>query len=62
MKSKEIFKNLDLVLKVDKNIDLSILSLNKYEPFLDALCVNREYQKESIRETVIFCWVENIKV
>jgi len=54
MKSKEIFKNQDLVLKVDPNIDPSVLSLNKYEPFLDALCSSREYQKESIRETVRF--------
>ncbi len=54
MKDKEIFKNQDLVLMVDKNIDPSILNLNKYEPFLDALCSSREYQKEAIRESVRF--------
>lgn len=54
MKSKEIFKNQDLVLMVDKNIDPSVLNLNKYESFLDALCSSREYQKEAIREAVKF--------
>lgn len=54
MKDKEIFKNQDLVLVVDKNVDPSILNLNKYEPFLDALCSSREYQKEAIRETIKF--------
>ena len=54
MESKSIYKNQDLVLKVDKNIDLAVLDLNKYEPFLDILCTNREYQKEAIREPVKF--------
>ena len=46
MESKSIYKNQDLVLQVDKNIDPAVLDLNKYEPFLDVLCINREYQKE----------------
>ncbi|MFA6273652.1 MAG: DEAD/DEAH box helicase family protein [Candidatus Paceibacterota bacterium] len=54
MKNKEVFKNQDLVLTVDKNIDPSVLNLNKYESFLDALCSSREYQKEAIREAVKF--------
>lgn len=54
MESKSVYKNQDLVLKVDKNIDPAVLGLNKYEPFLDILCINREYQKKSIREAVKF--------
>lgn len=54
MQEKELFKNQDLVLKVDQNIDTAILDLNKYDPFLDALCVGRDYQKDSIRETIKF--------
>jgi len=61
MKSKEIFKNQDLVLLVDKNIDPLILDLNKYEPFLDVLCSSRNYQKEAIRETVRFLLGEKYK-
>lgn len=44
--------NQDLVLQVKKNIDPEIFDLDKYEPFLDALCVDREYQKTAIRNTL----------
>jgi type III restriction enzyme len=44
--------NQDLVLQVKKNIDPEVFSLDKYEPFLDALCGDREYQKEAIRNTL----------
>ncbi|MGC5173301.1 DEAD/DEAH box helicase [Microbacterium sp. DT81.1] len=44
--------NADLLLKVTKAIDPNVLDLNPYEPFLDALCSTREYQKEAIRETL----------
>ena len=55
MKSKEVYKNEDLVLKVNKNIDTEILDLNKYEPFLEVLCEDgREFQKDAIREAVKF--------
>jgi len=49
---KKVFKNQDLVLKVSPNIDPQKFDINKYEPFLDALCVEREYQKEAIRITL----------
>ena len=39
-----------MVLKVTPSIDPHKFDINKYEAFLDALCVEREYQKESIRE------------
>jgi len=54
MQNKETYKNQDLVLRVDSNIDPAVLDLNKYEPFLDTLCVGREYQKEAISEAVRF--------
>ncbi len=54
MQNKETYKNQDLVLRVDPNVDPLILDLNKYEPFLDTLCVGREYQKDAISEAVKF--------
>lgn len=49
---KKIFKNQDLVLKVSPNVDPQRFDINKYEAFLDALCGEREYQKEAIRVTL----------
>ena len=52
MLNKQTFKNQDLVLKVSPNIDPEKFDINKYEAFLDALCGEREYQKETIRVTL----------
>jgi len=52
MREKQYFKNQDLVLKVSENVDPKVFDINKYEPFLDALCREREYQKEAIRITL----------
>lgn len=52
MLERQTFQNKDLVLNVSPSFDPKRLDLNQYEAFLDALCGNREYQKESIRETV----------
>jgi len=49
---KQLFKNQDLILKVSPNIDPAKFDISKYEAFLDALCGDREYQKEAIRETL----------
>lgn len=38
----------DLVLKVSKYYDQEKYELEKWEPFVDALCRDREYQKEAI--------------
>jgi type III restriction enzyme len=46
---RQRFKNEDLVLKVSENVDPAVWNEAKYEPFLDELCGNREYQKEAIR-------------
>jgi len=49
---KQVFKNQDLVLKVSPNVDPEKFDINKYEAFLDALCGEREYQKEAVRVTL----------
>ena len=46
--------NQDLVLRVSKSVDPSVFDINKYEGFLDALCGEREYQKEAIRNTLLY--------
>ncbi len=52
MLDRQTFQNKDLVLKVSPNYDPKRFDANKYEPFLDALCSNREYQKEATREVL----------
>jgi len=52
MLERQTFQNKDLVLKVSPNYYHKRLDPNKYEAFLDALCGDREYQKEAIRETI----------
>ncbi|OIP61617.1 MAG: hypothetical protein AUK38_00185 [Nitrospirae bacterium CG2_30_41_42] len=50
MLERQTFQNKDLVLKVSPNYNPKRFDPNKYEAFLDALCGDREYQKEAIRE------------
>lgn len=52
MLERQSFQNKDLVLKVSPSYDPKRLDPDKFEAFLDALCGDREYQKEAIRETV----------
>lgn len=52
MLERQTFQNKDLVLKVSSNYDPERFDPNKYEDFLDALCGDREYQKEAIRVTL----------
>lgn len=52
MPDQQRFNNQDLVLNVSKNVDPARFDINLYEPFIDALCGNREYQKEAIRVTL----------
>jgi len=49
---RQTFQNKDLILKVSVSYNPKKFDPNKYEPFLDALCKDREYQKEAIRETI----------
>lgn len=46
------YRNEDLVLKVPNNVDPSVWDDSRYEPFVDALCGHREYQKDAIRTTL----------
>jgi type III restriction enzyme len=50
----KIYNTKDLVLKVNPNYDPSKLGLDAWESFLDKLCGDREFQKEAIRDAVIF--------
>lgn len=52
MLERQTFQNKDLVLKVSTNYDPKRFDPNKYEAFLDALCGDREYQKEAIQVTL----------
>ena len=52
MLERQIFQNKDLVLRVSPSYDPKRFDPNKYESFLDALCADREYQKEAIRVTL----------
>lgn len=54
MLDRQTFQNKDLVLKVSPNYDPKRFDPNKYEAFLDALCGDREYQKEAVREVLRF--------
>ena len=52
MLERQTFQNKDLVLTVSPSYDPKRFDPNKYEAFLDALCGDREYQKEAIREAM----------
>ena len=50
----KIYQTQDLVLQVKQNYDPAKLNLKKWVSFLDVLCGDREFQKEAIRDAVIF--------
>ena len=54
MEYKVQFNQKDLVLKINKHYDSSKIDLSKWESFLDTLCSDREYQKEAIKNGVIY--------
>jgi len=54
MQDIKIYKQKDLVLKVNKNHDPIKLDLDSWDLFLDKLCGDREYQKEAIKNAVIY--------
>ncbi len=54
MQDVHIFKNQDLVLNVNQVYDPSKLRIDEWSIFLDRLCGDREYQKNAIRDGVIF--------
>lgn len=54
MPDQRRFTNEDLVLRVSNSFDPAKFNLAPYEPFIDALCQTREYQKEAIRTSLRF--------
>ena len=50
----KIFKQSDLILDVNQNFNPEVLNLDEWEWFLDVLCGNRDYQKEAIKNAIIF--------
>ena len=54
MEEIKIYKTKDLVLKVNSIYDPTKLNLDEWEGFLDVLCGDREYQKEAIRNAIIY--------
>jgi type III restriction enzyme len=48
------YKTADLVLQVNKNYDPARLDLAAWDRYLDLLCDNRQYQKESIQKAIIY--------
>ena len=54
MQDIKVFKQKDLVLEVNQSYDPTKLDLDSWDIFLDKLCGDRGYQKEAIKNTVIF--------
>lgn len=54
MQDIKTFNTADLVLKVSKNYDPTKLDLSSWSRFLDILCTDREYQKEAIKQSIIY--------
>ncbi len=54
MQDVKIYKQKDLVLKLNKYYNPQKLNLEEWELFLDILCEGREYQKEAIKNAIIF--------
>ena len=54
MQDIKIYKQKDLILKVNKNYDPIKLDLDSWVFFLDKLCGDREYQKEAIKNAIIY--------
>jgi type III restriction enzyme len=46
------FRNEELVLKVSPSVSRSVWDESRYDPFLDALCDDREYQKAAIHTSL----------
>ncbi len=50
----KIYKQKELVLKVNKNYDPTKLDLDSWDFFIDKLCGDRIYQKEAIKNAIIY--------
>lgn len=54
MQEVRIFKQSELVLKVNHTYDAASLDLYAWDPYIDRLCGERIYQKEAIKAAVIY--------
>lgn len=54
MQDTHIYKNQDLILKVNPTFDPIKLKWNEWEDFLDKLCWDRDYQKDAIKQVIIY--------
>ncbi len=54
MQDIKIYKQKDLVLKINQNYDPAKLDLGEWDSFLNKLCPDRTYQVEAIKNSVIF--------
>ncbi len=54
MNEIKTYKTNDLVLTIAKDYNPIELELTTWDRYLDVLCVNREYQKEAIRNAIIY--------
>lgn len=54
MQEIKTYKTADLVLQVNKNYDPTKLNLAAWGRYLDILCGDRQFQKESIQNAIIF--------
>lgn len=64
MQDIKVFNTTDLVLNVTQNYDPTKLNLSEWTRFLDILCLDRNYQKEAIKKSIIFLFsgkYENIE-
>lgn len=54
MQEVKTFKQTELVLKVNRAYDTTLLDLSAWKPFMDRLCGDRVYQKEAIVNAIIY--------
>lgn len=59
MEEVKSFKQSELVLQVSTVYDTTKLNLSAWMPFLDRLCGERLYQKEAIKNAIIYLASEN---
>lgn len=54
MQEIKTFKQSELVLKVNSVYDTNVLDYAAWQPFVDKLCGDRKYQKEAIKNAIIY--------
>lgn len=54
MEEIKIFNQQDLILKVNPHCNPAILDLAEWEPYISSLCGDRLYQKEAIKNAIIY--------